>query len=377
MQINSSDIKNSKEAQTSKCYPLDTLETTEQQYLPKYAETIAKRTIKKRSTQKNTYALIDLDSPLQKVYWDTWHCCPIYLQEGRKMHTTLCRRKWCMVCANIRTSELINGYKHLLLDFKEPCIVTVGQKNCKGRELKAEYAKMLQASRWVRRTIQRQLGIKLNGIRCWECTYNEKDDEYNPHFHIIIDGYENAQAFVNHWVSFWTKKRGKNYISTEAQHIARIETSKELLEAFKYSTKMDADNPSKAKAQDWIYQCTKGKRLAQPFGSLKRVQISHDKQITEAYQDIEERNEIWDWELTEQAYISAQGEYLVTDKQIETYIANQDAKKKNRQPSNGSDTSQNNKGNQAKVGKAFREERQNHVGRNTGTCCSGHDKQPN
>jgi hypothetical protein len=62
---------------------------------------------------------------------------------------------------------------------------------------------------------------------------------------------------------------------------------------------------------------------------------------------------------------------------IETYKANQDAKTKDRQPPNISNTNQNNQRDETKVGKAFPEERSNHVGRNKGTCCPRHDKQPN
>jgi hypothetical protein len=366
--------KSKKEERTCNSTFLDTLETTEQQYLPKYAQALAKRTIKKRSTLENTFALIDVPStPLKKGYWETFHCSEVLLQEGKKIHTSLCRRKWCKVCANIRTSELVNGYKHLLEEFEDPCLVTVTQKNCKGRELKAEYNKMLHAFQWARRTIQRQNGIKLNGIRSWECTHNEEEDTYHPHFHIVMDGHTNGEAFIKHWMHYWNEKRDKGYTNREAQHIEQLTTSNDLVEAFKYTTKMDSDTPTKATAQDWIYQCTKGKRLAQPFGTLKRAKISHEKQITEAYQDIDERNEIWAYELNEQAFINAEGEYLVTDEQIETYKANQDAKTKARQSTNRTSPSEGNTRPKGKMDKAFRPKEKFHEQRYTGTSRSGYE----
>ena len=184
----------------STSYLLDTLETTGYHYLSKERETLVRRTLHKSTTLENTFKLIDLKSPLEKSYWKTYHCGGAILQEGERFSFKRCKQKWCRTCSHIRTADLINGYKHLLEDFKEPQMVVLTMKNCKGRELKSQYQKMVDAFKLATRNIKKTHGISMNGIRTWECTYNLKTEEYHPHFNVVVDTREGAELLRSYGI---------------------------------------------------------------------------------------------------------------------------------------------------------------------------------
>ena len=178
---------------------------------------------------------------------------------------------------------------------------------------------MIDAFKLATRNITKTHGIKLDGIRTWECTYNQTDDEYHPHFNVVVDTYEGAELIRAYWMTFWEKRVGAKHVSPRGQFITPIATTKDLLEVFKYSTKLAVSHDEETKAQDWIYQCTKGKRLAQSFGNLRRIKIENEpSQIDEVPGETE--HEIWSFELAVSHYVNAYGETLVSDDEKTDYL---------------------------------------------------------
>jgi len=323
-------ISSSEEHPPPSSYLLDTLETTGYSTLPKTRETLVKRTLAKVTTLENTFKLIDLKSPLKKSYWKTYHCGKVMLQDGDKFISHKCKKKWCRTCSNIRTAELVNGYKHLLQNFDNPYMVVLTMKNCKGRELKSTYGKMLHAFKLATRNITKTHHIKPSGIRTWECTYNQETNEYHPHFNVVVDSKSAARLLRAYWMSYWEERVGANHINIQAQFITPISTPKDLLEVFKYVTKLSVNHSEETSAQDWIYQCTEGKRLAQTFGTLRKVKIANEAtqiDIIEGENDVE----IWTFELEAYHYVNSSGETLVSDKEKIDYIKSKYKQKEERQ----------------------------------------------
>ena len=108
--------------------------------------------------------------------------------------------------------HLIHGYKHLLEEFEEPVMLTLTMKNCKGRELKAYYKKMIEAFKRATRNARKTHGINCKGIRNWECTYNAKEDEFHPHFHVFLNSKKEAELIRDYWMKDWEKRVGKKHI---------------------------------------------------------------------------------------------------------------------------------------------------------------------
>lgn len=309
---------------------LDTLEKGGYSPNHKQREALVKRVIQKVKTQENTYKLIDQRSPLEKDYWGTWHCGNVILQEGDVYRSNRCKKRWCIRCSHIRTMHLIHGYKHLLEEFEEPVMLTLTMKNCKGRELKAYYKKMVEAFKRATRNARKTHGINCKGIRNWECTYNANEDEFHPHFHVFLNSSKEAELIQDYWIKDWQKRVGKKHISEKGQKITRVQDEQGLLEVFKYATKMSVDLDQEVQAQDWIYQVTKGKNLTQPFGGVKKA-----KEAQEPQEDVEriegsKNTEIWAFELYQENYLSASGEFMVSDQEKDDYIQAQEHKKKKR-----------------------------------------------
>jgi hypothetical protein len=121
------------------------------------------------------------------------------------------------------------------------------------------------------KSIRRQK-IACNGIRKLECTYNDKENNFHPHFHLIVDGYDTAKMFVDRWLQRCQEQNIK--ADKKAQHIQKADenSTKEL---FKYTTKLvtstKTDRAIYLPALDVIFQSMYGKRTFQPFGNVRMV----------------------------------------------------------------------------------------------------------
>jgi len=130
----------------------------------------------------------------------------------------------------------------------------------------------------------------------------------------------------SYWMDFWNRRsHGSSRIF--CQNIRAISSQQDMVEAFKYSTKLSVEHEEEVKAQDWIFQCTKGKRLAQPFGKLKRVKIEEREHHEEKVEEAEARTEIWFYEDDFKTYRSPGGECLASDEEVNEYKKERLAKK--------------------------------------------------
>jgi len=307
---------------------LDILETSEQsqwgQGLQKQShedEALARITVKKNQTNEYTRALAKLDSPLKDGYVDAHYCSNLLLQDGTNLSAKRCRRKWCKTCASIRANKLSKGYEVSIAAMKEPVHLTVTTTRCEWDNLPTELRDYNRAFQYCRRTMSRKHAIEINGIRSLEITANESNTPFHPHFHIIIEGTLEASIFTDHWIEFWDKNRIKGYAQRQGQQSRMLQSIDEAKEAFKYTTKMDSKTEFLARAQDWIYQCTKNKRMSQPFGNVKKAKTDNSWTTT-TLNHITPRTEIWIHDKAIQAYISPVGELLVSTQAVNTYIQN-------------------------------------------------------
>jgi hypothetical protein len=313
--------------ETSAPLLLETLEATGYSSYTKPPTPFAGWTYRKIVTVENTMKLKALNSPLRESYSKTLECGSVLMQNGDTFSFWKCKKKWCSTCSNIRTADLINGFKHLLEDFKAPHLVVLTMKNCKGRELESRYKKMVHAIKLANRNIKKTHGTQIHGIRTWESTYNTKEDEYHPHFNVIVDGKEIAELLRSYWMNYWNRIK-PGYSSIKGQSIEPISSPNGLLEVFKYVTKLSVSHDEEVKAQDWIFQCTKGKRLAQPFGKLKRIKIEDREEHTEVVDTVDPRTDMWFYEHDFKTYRNGEGECLATDEEIKEYKKERIQKKK-------------------------------------------------
>lgn len=232
------------------------------------------------------------NSPLNKAYKRTlFDCGAILIQEGQKLTSRYCNGRWCNTCNRIRTAKLTEGYKKPLGDFRDPYFVTLTIPNVEGEVLRDEVQNMLTTFSLIKKGRRRK--VEFSGIRKVECTYNEEKNNYHPHLHIIIDGKENADYLVDHWL--------KRYPNAKriAQDI-RVADKGSLSELFKYATKIVSKSKKDGyriyvNALDVIFQSLHGVRTFQSFGKVKMVNEDIDELKSEVYDIPYYESTVWQW----------------------------------------------------------------------------------
>jgi hypothetical protein len=227
---------------------------------------------------------LDTPSPLLKAYKRTlFDCCGSIMQEGKKLTSKYCDARWCNTCNRIRTAKLMNGYLPVLAQFKEMYFVTLTVPNVNKADLKPCIVGMIRTASNVIKA-RRRSGNACNGIRKLECTYNSIEDTYHPHFHLIVDGFDNASFILNEWL-----KRYPN-ATTKAQDLCKADVTS-ARELFKYTTKI----VSKSKADgfriyvpalDVIFQAMYKVRTFQSFGKVRMVSENIESIEADEYEQI-------------------------------------------------------------------------------------------
>lgn len=259
-------------------YSLDTLaQLRKVAEIPTYTPNqtcIQKRSRRKALSDAVIFKLVDVDSPLNKSYWQTYHCTRTILQDGNQIKSRYCNQRWCLVCNSIRTGKMINGYLPAIEDMVNPYFVTLTVKNVNAYDLKYTIEEM---QRDFRRTMDKlkKRGIVLKGIRKVEVTFNETSKDYHPHFHCIVDGCKASFALVADWL-----KRHPDHASYKGQDI-RFADKETPTELFKYFTKLlTKSGQFLAPEMDVVFRAMKDKRVFQPFGGIKKQ--SEDVELNES-----------------------------------------------------------------------------------------------
>lgn len=206
-------------------------------------------------------------SLLEKAYRKSYHCCDelTYLSDGRVI-SKYCDKRWCMICAPIRTAKAINNFLWWVEENMEDLyMVTIHRPTVDAFSLKAEIKDRQNIIRAINQKLQEQSRNgkrpRLEGIRKLECTVRP-NDMFHPHHHILIKGLENAKAYRNEWI-----KRNPTCEASK-QHVVKCKpgTEKEL---FKYVTKIITDSKGRrvnASALDVIFNAMHRVRTWQSFG---------------------------------------------------------------------------------------------------------------
>jgi hypothetical protein len=270
-------------------------------------KTYEKRAKGKYYTQNINGPLCYLDTPLHKMYEGAYHCNNTLFQKGDKITAKYCNSRTCINCNRIRTAKLIKGYYEPLQDLainendKKLEFVTLTIPNCKPEELIEVVYSMKKNLTNVIRVIREKRRIDVSGITKIECTYNDVENTFHPHFHIIVNK-NSGQLIIDEWL--------KRYPTAAhwCQKTQKADTNS-LLELFKYTTKfLIKDNSTKRQkiythAIDLIMQSFYKKRTIQPFGKLRKfkeeVSEEVDELISEHIEEFEDKDDEficnWNW----------------------------------------------------------------------------------
>ena len=262
---------------------------------------LKKRARAKYMTNSYTVALASLKSPLQKSYNNTvYGCATTILQTQNKLTSTYCKNRWCLVCNRIRTAKLIRGYLPQLEKIEHKYFVTLTIPNVTGSELRGSIQEMIKKFQVINKSFADR-NNKLVGIRKLECTYNPIRGDFHPHFHLLIQGEDNAKLLLNEWLKRFPKA------CIQGQDIRPADNSS-VYELFKYFTKIISNKSVYIQPLDIIFQAMRNLRVYQPFG-IKMISDEIEELQSEVYEDIIKCDKIWTW--FEQDWIDFEtGEFL-------------------------------------------------------------------
>ena len=257
-------------------------------------------------------------SALQKSYRNTMYCASTLAPTERGLSARYCKNRWCPVCQSIRIATLINGYASQLNEMCEPYFVTLtgptvpaGRLEKRIKEFAGEWFLITRQRYWRER--------KPRGIRKAECTLRP-DGQYHYHYHVIIDGRDNAEWLISQWL-----KRIKG-CSIKAQDMRPVRQG-EYLEIFKYFTKLISTDKSAGKERRYIdferlnvvFSTLRGTRVYQPFGGIKAVREEIDEDELIAGESSEEYMQLWRW-MTDVGYVNEDGEILTGEYQLPSWV---------------------------------------------------------
>lgn len=192
---------------------------------------------------KIALANANTNSPFRQKYLKAIICSRELTAKDGKITGIYCNQRFCITCNRIRTAKLINKYLGQLQKIEDAQFITLTLKNCKAEELPDRVKFMIKT--WG--IIQKKFYKKGNtiGFRKIEITYNQKFNDYHPHFHAIINTKTNAEKVVTNWIK--AVKEAGIEIDPAWQNIkpAKAGSEKELM---KYTTVL---LPKRKKGQSW------------------------------------------------------------------------------------------------------------------------------
>lgn len=232
-------------------------------------------------------------SSLYNSYERSTHCMETLTPNGEgRLTAHYCKNRWCPVCQSIRIAVLINGYKPQLEKLKDPYFVTLTRPTCTAEELPWQIKRMAKCFRRIK---NRKRMRSVPGLKKAECT-TRPFGMYHYHYHIIIEGKENAEYLIQEWLKLNPDS------DIKGQDMQPADCTK-MVELFKYFTKLLAKDRNGVrhvmdyKRLDVIFRALSGKRIFQPFGGMSMV--SEDIEDDELKATREIAQQIYEWVISD------------------------------------------------------------------------------
>ena len=238
--------------------------------------------------------------------------------EKQKLHkSNLCKNRFCPVCAWRKARKDALGLSLMMQYIKQQedkqfFFLTLTTPNVISEQLENEIKKYNHAFQKMFK--RKKVNTIAKGyVRKLEVTYNQKRDDYNPHFHVLIavnkSYFTDKRYYISQkeWLDLWRDVTGMPEITQVRVQKIRQNNNKELYEMAKYSGK-DSDYLINQKVFDAFYKSLKGKQVLVYSGLFKKAK----KKLKNG--DLDYLKEIDPTEYIYQIfYIWKQKEYLASE----------------------------------------------------------------
>lgn len=200
--------------------------------------------------------------------------------EVKKLNkSNFCKNRFCPMCSwrqakkdALKISILI---KHLKTELNlEFIFLTLTAPNVKAEKLDSEIKRYNNCFKYLMQ-LKEVKKITKGYIRKLEVTYNQKRDDYHPHFHVMIavnKSYFKKKDYISKkkWLTLWQEvMEDKNITQVDIRKMETDDT-KAICEVAKYGAK-DSDYMLSQEVFDTFYNALKGKRLITYSGAFKEA----------------------------------------------------------------------------------------------------------
>ncbi|PTI85357.1 protein rep [Staphylococcus simulans] len=202
------------------------------------------------------------------------------LEKKKLYKANPCKNRFCPVCAWCKARKDALGLS-LMMQYikqeekKEFIFLTLTTPNVTSEHLENEIKAYNHAFQKMFK--RKKVNTIAKGyVRKLEVTYNQKRDDYNPHFHVLIavnkSYFKDTKSYISQkeWLNLWRDVTGIDEITQV--HVQKIKqnNNKELYEMAKYSGK-DSDYLINQKVFDTFYKSLKGKQILVYSGLFKEA----------------------------------------------------------------------------------------------------------
>lgn len=202
------------------------------------------------------------------------------LEKKKLYKANPCKNRFCPMCAWRKARKDALGLSLMMqyvkqVEQKEFIFLTLTTPNVRANDLEDEIKKYNKS---FKKMFERKKVKTLSKgyVRKLEITYNEQEDTYNPHFHVLIavnkSYFKDTKVYVNQkeWLELWRDVTGMPEITQVHVQKIRQNNNKELYEMAKYSGK-DSDYLVNQRVFDTFYKSLKGKQVLVYSGLFKEA----------------------------------------------------------------------------------------------------------
>jgi plasmid rolling circle replication initiator protein Rep len=254
----------------------------------------------KKRTIDTAVSLIDFgnDFDWQERGWAMYHCGENIAFEGsRVVSANFCRLRLCPMCQRRKSLKTYSDFCKVLSVLKDysflHLVLTV--PNCDGSELRDILDYMNRCSSRFFRI--KEISRAFVGVaRVTEISYNNKKNNFHPHFHNLIavkKSYFNSRNYLKYdrlrelWSCVWkNRKKNLSRLKDDEFSVSDLSDSEKLQiyitkadkgalpEIAKYAVKplmLDCSRKERAAILQSLFEATYGKRLIQTYGVIREA----------------------------------------------------------------------------------------------------------
>lgn len=206
-------------------------------------------------------------------------------------------------------------YPVIMKEIQDRQFVTLTFPNIQGQILRQVINEMISNFQRIKNKMRMRDQVKIKGIRKIEVTYNPTRGDFHPHFHIVMEGKDQAEQLLCEWLIRYPKavdKAQKVKPANEGSIFELLKYTAKLIHKDDY-TKLDNGQVQigiHAKALDTIFQALYCKRTYQGFGIKAKLNEDISELKSEVYEEITSDIDIWKWDQDNSDWISTYGELL-------------------------------------------------------------------